>query len=64
MGGDEMIIKLIGYPEEIDSFLDEHYADKRIYYSLREMGKRKEDEHQYVMISETDEWIGVLEWTP
>ena len=48
-----MIIKLIGYPEEIDSFLDEHYADKEIYYSQRECGLRKEDEHQYVMITET-----------
>ena len=57
-----MIIKLIGYPEEIDSFLDEHYADKEIYYSQRECRLRKEDEHQYVMISETDEWISVLEW--
>ena len=58
-----MIIQLIGYPEEIDSFLDEHYADKRIYYSLREMGKRK-DEQQYVMLSVTREWVSVLEWTP
>tara|TARA_R100001460_G_scaffold90582_1_gene132266 strand:+ start:435 stop:614 length:180 start_codon:yes stop_codon:yes gene_type:complete len=57
-----MIIKLIGYPEEIDSFLDEHYADKEIYYSQRECGLRKEDEHQYVMITETDDRIGVLEW--
>tara|TARA_Y100001937_G_scaffold102268_1_gene140594 strand:- start:267 stop:443 length:177 start_codon:yes stop_codon:yes gene_type:complete len=58
-----MIIQLIGYPEEIDSFLDEHYADKRIYYSMREMGKRK-DERQYVTLTVTREWVSVLEWTP
>ena len=56
-----MIINLYGYPEEIDSFLDEHYADKKIYYSLREMGKRKEDEMQCVWIAESNDTVGVLE---
>ena len=56
-----MIIKLYGYPEEIDSFLGEHYADKKIYYSLREMGKRKEDEMQCVWIAESNDTVGVLE---
>tara|TARA_R100000734_G_C3316728_1_gene109361 strand:+ start:2754 stop:2939 length:186 start_codon:yes stop_codon:yes gene_type:complete len=56
-----MIINLYGYPEEIDSFLDEHYADKKIYYSLREMGKRKEDEMQWVWIAVSNDTVGVLE---
>ena len=55
-----MIIKLIGYPEEIDSFLEKFFDDRDIYYSTREMGVRDDDEQTEVWIHDWDDDTSTL----
>jgi hypothetical protein len=57
---EDSLLRLIGYPEQIDKFLEKFFDDRDIYYSTREMGVRDDDVQTEVWIHDWDDDTSTL----